>query len=147
MIPTKVESILKEIQVNISNKKYLPLDHEKSLIIRDYFKFTCPFDINGNGSIDLYTKSGTHIATGYKRVVIGDYGAYIEFDPDQIIHRNIENKFRGEPKRPVKYIWKVSKDAARIKIYEQKATVSYADYKPKMFYISPFDLIAKKAIP
>jgi len=31
-----------------------------------------------------------------------------------------------------------------VKIYDQKRTVDYADYKVGLFYISPFDLCVEK---
>ena len=88
----------------------------------------------------FFTPSGTHIATGYIRVVVGDYGAYLEFLPDHLFIRKIEARFGQTPDRPVKYIWMQSKDASQIKIYEQKRRVSYADYKPGLYYIAPQDL-------
>ena len=88
----------------------------------------------------FFTPSGTHIATGYIRVVVGDYGAYLEFLPDHLFIGKIEARFGQNPDRPVKYIWMQSKDASQIKIYEQKRRVSYADYKPGLYYIAPQDL-------
>ena len=77
---------------------------------------------------------------GYKRIVVGDYGAYIEIDPEDIIQENIKNKWPGKPKRPVKYIWMQTKDKEKTKIYFQQATVKYADYIPGMYYIDPKDI-------
>ena len=88
----------------------------------------------------FFTPSGTHIATGYIRVVVGDYGAYLEFSPAHLFMSKIESRFGQTPDRPVKYIWMQSKDASQIKIYEQKRRVSYADYKPGLYYIAPQDL-------
>ena len=36
-----------------------------------------------------------------------------------------------------------SKDQSNVKVYEQKRTVDYADYKVGLFYISPFDLFVE----
>ena len=33
-----------------------------------------------------------------------------------------------------------TKDQSNVKVYEQKRSVDYADYKVGLFYISPFDL-------
>lgn len=41
------------------------------------------------------------------------------------------------PKEKVKYIWLTVKGAPEVKIYLQRRTVSYADYVPGMYYISP----------
>lgn len=37
----------------------------------------------------------------------------------------------------IKYYWYCLKEAEEFKIYYQKNTVTYADYLPKMCYISP----------
>lgn len=96
--------------------------------------------VAGNNNTMFFTPSGTHIATGYIRVVVGDYGAYLEFSPAHLFMSKIESRFGQTPDRPVKYIWMQSKDASQIKIYEQKRRVSYADYKPGLYYIAPQDL-------
>jgi hypothetical protein len=39
------------------------------------------------------------------------------------------------------YIEHRSRDAANVKVYEQRRTVDYADYRVGMFYIAPEDLV------
>ena len=103
--------------------------------------------LDGDSSVPLYSLDGTQIATGYKRVVIGDYGAFIEISPQQII-KDILCVKKGQEYRynddrfaeHVKYLWLTAKDASDCKIYLQKKTVDYADYKPHMYYISPYEL-------
>ena len=131
--------ILKQINKNIRDKKYEKLNNAQSQIIHSFYRNRLKLPETGDDETQFYTLSGYHIATGYKRVVLGDYGPYIEFAPEQINHSFIQNKFKGEPTRPVKYIWKETLDG-KVKIYEQKATVTYADYIPGMYYISPADL-------
>jgi hypothetical protein len=36
-----------------------------------------------------------------------------------------------------------TKDQSNVKVYDQKRTVDYADYKVGLFYISPFDLFVE----
>ena len=36
-----------------------------------------------------------------------------------------------------------TKDQINVKVYDQKRTVDYADYKVGLFYISPFDLFVE----
>ena len=94
--------------------------------------------------IIFYTKSGLEVAKKYERVVIGDRGPYIEFSENMITKTNIhipdDQKWRL--KNPVCFYneWRTD-DEYFVKIYEQKRLVKYADYKIKMWYISPFDLI------
>lgn len=56
-------------------------------------------------------------------------------------------EYRFNPKYSnVKYHWYCLKQNLNIKIYYQKNTVKYADYKPEMFYISPYELQIKDLI-
>lgn len=114
-------------------------DKNERELIHEYYKGKLTIPING-GDIKLQNAAGTLISEGYDRVVIGDYGAYIEFNNDQAITENFELKYPGTPKRPVKYLWLHTKDNLKTKIYLQKAKVSYADYKPGFYYIATSDV-------
>jgi len=101
--------------------------------------------------IPCYTLSGTLIATGYKHIVIGDYGAFVEFDESQI-RKDVLIVKPGQEYRindpqfssRVKYRWLTVNDRSGIKIYFQQRTVPYADYKPGMYYVSPYELCIKE---
>ncbi|ELP5899902.1 hypothetical protein QTV49_001819 [Vibrio vulnificus] len=103
--------------------------------------------MDGNDEAVLSTKSGTIVAIGYIRVVVGDYGAYVEFRRSQAVRENICAK-KGQEYRyrdpnfvnSVKYFWYTAKDSSDVKIYFQQKKVTYADYLPERFYISPFEL-------
>jgi len=127
-----------------NSKFYHPLDEHDSKVIReDYTKRTL-IPLEGDDR-EFFTKSGTLIARGYTRVVVGDYGAYVEFGSEQINRSAIRDRFsRNNPRPYQKYWWMESFDIDRIKIYEQIRTVKYADYKPGLFYISPEDLYNNK---
>lgn len=97
--------------------------------------------------IELRTMQGTLIAKGFKRIVIGDYGAYVEIDKSQMVRENVrckpgqEFRFRNPQfKERVKYYWYTATDDSDVKIYYQQRGVTYADYKPGMFYVSPDEL-------
>jgi len=47
------------------------------------------FDINGNMDCKIYDTLGHLIAYGYSRIVIGDYGAYVEIPLDKMILENL----------------------------------------------------------
>lgn len=81
------------------------------------------------------------IAQGFDRLVVGDYGAYLEISKDDIWHVNITPRWPGTPSRPVKYIWMVTKDNTNTKVYFQQATVNYADYKVGYYYVAPADVV------
>ena len=102
-------------------------------------------------TIPCYTLCGTLIATGYNRIVIGDYGAFVEFTPEQIVNSAIRVKpgqeYRIDSEQfcnRVKYHWLTAKDGSDVKIYYQQKMVDYADYVPGMYYVSPYELHVKK---
>lgn len=92
--------------------------------------------------IDLFTKSGLKVATGYERIVIGGRGPYVEFSDDQVVQTNFlvpeDQKWRFTSSNSYYNEYRTVQD--NVKIYHQKKTVDYVDYKIGMWYISPFDL-------
>lgn len=93
----------------------------------------------------LYTINGSLICSSFDRIVIGDYGAYIEFSSDQankdLFTIASGQEYRLEPRyNNVKYIWLTIDDESQVKIYYQKNTVSYADYKPQKYYVSVYEV-------
>lgn len=102
-----------------------------------------PVDV-GDSTTEFFTKCGTHVATGYKRIVLGKRGPYIEFDTEQINRNDIfipdGELWRMDDAMNAYYFEYRSKDACNVKIYFQKKLVDYADYKLGYIYISPFDL-------
>ena len=129
--------------------KYRKLSKKLSAEVRQKYLDNLPLGLNieGNENFKIYTLSNTLISNGYNRIVIGDYGAFIEFDKNQIIRENIKIKSGQEyrindPKysNNVKYYWLTAKDDSDIKIYYQKKIVTYADYKVEMFYVSPYEI-------
>jgi hypothetical protein len=103
--------------------------------------------IQGDDHTRFFTESGLHVATGYERVVIGGRGPYVEFAPAQVVEENLfmpeECKQRIAPNSRGRFYYHEyrSNDESCVKVYFQRRTVDYADYKVDFFYISPFDLI------
>lgn len=104
--------------------------------------------LHGNERTEFVTKKGLLIAKGYVRVIDGGRGPYIEFRRDQIQFDNLyvpkECRWRfaeDEIGKNAYYFEYRSMDAAYVKVYRQKRTVSYADYKIGLWYISPEDVI------
>lgn len=126
--------------------KYKPLNKELSEKYRNIYLNNIPTFLNINGSnIKLYTLNGTKICSSYERIVIGDYGAFIEIKPSNFITKPIVKKgqeFRiNNPKFPhIKYWWYTIDDGSNIKIYYQRKTVKYADYKENLCYISVYEV-------
>lgn len=106
-------------------------------------RLTIPID----GGLDVFaTKGGLVVAKGYVRVVIGGRGPYIEFSDSQIVHGSIhvpEAQRHRIGNDMYFYDEYRSNDSCNVKLYRQKNTVSYADYQPAMWYISPELLVTK----
>lgn len=103
--------------------------------------------LEGDKGFKIYTNKGTLISEGYNRIVIGDYGAFLEFGRSMLVIENIRVKEGQEYrmkdpkyKNIVKFVWLTSKDDSDIKIYYQRRPVSYADYRLGMFYVSPYEV-------
>lgn len=129
----------------MKHPSYKPLDEPLKTLARTMFEneTASRFSPVGNNSTPLFNKAGTQIATGYTRIVVGDYGSFIEMAPHHMMGDNIESRWPGKPKRPVKYLWLQTNDEEKTKVYHQQDTVIYADYVPGMFYISPDDIAPK----
>lgn len=98
-------------------------------------------------NLPVKTKSGTKFANGWSRVVIGDYGAFIEISPDQVLKETLivtpGQEYRiNDPNysEHCKYHWLTVSDSSQIKVYFQQKTVTYADYLPNMYYVSPYEV-------
>jgi len=117
-----------------------PLSNEESCCLQKLFKQIIQLPLSGSDH-KIYNASGTLIANGYNRIVIGDFGAYLEFSDAQVEHSAFRLKWPGKPKRPVKYIWMITVDDSETKIYYQQRKVTYADYLPGMYYMSYFDAV------
>jgi hypothetical protein len=128
--------------------EYYPLSFKLSREVQKFYLENIPSKLKVTGdNISLFTTKNSLICTGYNRIVIGDYGAFIEYDENQA-NKQVYCIQPGEeyriydPKysKNVKYIWFTIKDKSNIKIYYQKKKVSYADYKKGMYYISPHEI-------
>lgn len=133
-----------KIEAALSKKyKYKNLPGDLSEKYRDFFCENIPEFLSKSGSKDtLYTLSGSPISDGYDRIVVGDYGAFIEFSRSVfsdsfIVQPGQEYRIDDERySKNVKYIWLTINDGSDIKIYFQKKGVTYADYKPGRYYVS-----------
>ncbi|MFC1816441.1 hypothetical protein ACFL0M_11015 [Thermodesulfobacteriota bacterium] len=92
--------------------------------------------LNGNDQTRFETASGSHIATGYIRVVIGGRGPYVEFNPQQVVRETLHIP----EQRHVYFTEWRSNDVSNVMVYDQRRIVKYADYKIGLYYISPLDL-------
>lgn len=124
-----------------SSSFYKPLPPDESHIVRSHYLSRLDLSPKGDLLTEFMTPNGLLIATGYNRIVIGDYGAYIEFNDLQMNTHLLQPKFNRNPDRHVKYIWLEPNDGSDVKVYHQQDTVAYADYLPGYYYISPSDVV------
>lgn len=125
---------------------YRALPQEASKIVREYYRRQLSIPEINVEEVVLKNDCGTLISTGYKRVVIGDYGAYIEFTERQVEKKNISTKWQGPQNSSASYIWYQTNDASQTKIYLQQRRVQYADYIPGMYYVSPEDVFVERIL-
>ena len=124
--------------------KKLPL--EVSKMCRELYQKNIPSNLFINGGNSIYTFHGTLIANYYNRIVIGDYGAFIEIqeiNKDKLIIQLGQEYRSKEGYSNIKYEWLTYNDGSNIKIYYQKNIVDYADYQPGMYYVSVHEVLAK----
>lgn len=138
---TRIEDIVAQ------KYKYKALAQEMSDKYRKHYRDTLPGFLCMDGGGKLYTKRGCLICESYERIVIGDYGAYVEFSSPAcafVIEKGQEYRVDDERySKNVKYVWETINDGSHIKIYHQKKPVDYADYKPGMYYVSVHDVTDK----
>ncbi|CAJ1425915.1 unnamed protein product [Effrenium voratum] len=105
------------------------------------------------GDSELFDASapGRLIARGYRRIVFGDHGPYVEFDTAQIVWENLPEVVLKPAHAYYDEYWS---EGGFVKLYKQKRSVEhkhnppaggvrhnreggYADYKVGMCYIAP----------
>ncbi len=145
-------NIKEYIEILVTQYKYKKLPHKKSLEVRKLYDAYLPYglSVSGDEHFEVKSKKQTIIARGYKSIVIGDYGAYLEIDRKNCFKNNIKCQ-PGEEYRykdpqyssRVKYFWYTANDDSGMKIYFQQRAVDYAGYRPGMMYVSPHDIFIK----
>jgi hypothetical protein len=131
------------IDALVEKYKYRPLPQE----VRGEARTLYNANLNGfsNTQKRSLTIIGEIIARKYDRIVVGDYGAYVEIDPsdmmvDLMVPTNqmwrLNDDYVKEKGLSIKYYWY---EYLGRKVYRQVAPVKYADYKPGKYYISVLD--------
>ena len=118
---------------------YRPLPTGMSELLRaDYrAKLQAP---DGPWNNKLYTKGGLLLSLGYERIVVGDYGAYVEMKAGlQMRQHLLMDKWPRSKSIPC-YWWMHPKGEPDVKVYLQNRGVGYADYKPGFYYACPTQL-------
>lgn len=134
----------RKIEAKLAEKyHYCDLPEDLSKKYRQYYIDQIPPFLKDEVSIPLYTTNGSLIAKGYFRIVVGDYGAFVEIDEadanTSLFTVAPGQEYRiNDPKfsRHIKYEWYTIDDESNVKIYKQKRRVTYADYIPNKYYVS-----------
>jgi hypothetical protein len=146
-----MNAIKEMIEGLVKEYNYKALPDELSNRVRKEYARALPYYMNtiGDPVCDLYSSKGVLIATGYARIVIGDYGPYIEMEEHHVEKDNLVTA-KGQEyrlKKPycdnIKYEWLTTRDLSGVKIYKQVRGVTYADYRPGCYYVSPYEVIMK----
>lgn len=88
---------------------------------------------------NVYLLDGTLFASGFNRVVHGGRGDYVEFEKEHIL-LPLYSKFGNNIETDnldIYYWWLIPEGHPDTKVYLQKKTVKYADYKIGKYYVSP----------
>ena len=144
-----MKKVIDCIERLVAAYSYKKLPGELSTKCKEFFAKNLPYELKLDGEmLPLFSNSGTMISRGYNRIVVGDYGAFVEMTEDLICKDNLciesgqEYRLTEKYINNVKYIWLTTKDNSHVKIYKQLRKVSYADYKPDMYYVSPYEIKA-----
>ena len=130
----------RNLEANLAERyKYHKLTPQLSEEMRQLYKLNVPSFLSTVQP--LYTSADTLICSSFTRIVIGDYGAFVEFSSTQANKDAFciapGQEYRLEERyKNCKYIWLTIPDSSHVKIYYQKHTVAYADYIPGMYYVS-----------
>lgn len=139
-----IEKLEAELAEAYHYKPIPPLFAEK---YRNLYISAIPHQLSliGNPHTTLCDLRGMPICNGYTRVVVGDYGPFVEFTGEQAHTENFSiapgQRYRLSDERfseHIKYVWYTTKNRSGVKLYFQKRAVLYADYKPGLWYVSPF---------
>lgn len=139
-----VQTVQKDLAEQYKYKALPPMYSEEA---RRFYKDNLPYGFLPSGDDQpLFSEDGTLLCNKYNRIVIGDYGAFVEILPEDMVCENLKIKegqeYRVNDERysnNVKYTWYTAKDDSDVKVYHQKKTVDYADYVPGRYYICPFE--------
>lgn len=129
--------------------RYDTLDEKESEFIRALFKkeFESKMGFTTDEKAKLFLDSDgmAPLCRDMERFVVGDHGVYAEFSPDDLlveleVMKGKEYKRTSDYANKVKYFDMNPVGYPKTLIYDQQRGVKYADYKPGMLYVSPYDL-------
>lgn len=145
--------VVLELQKDLAEDyKYRAIPQNYRDEIHNFYRDNLPpnFRLEGD-TAPLFSSSGLKLCESYDRIVIGDYGAFVEVAPNKIITENIRIQ-EGQEYRDfnprynhTKFSLLTPKDDSQMRITYQKKPVEYGDFKPGFYYISPYDCFYSKS--
>lgn len=129
--------------------KYDTLDEKESELIRALFKkefeTKMGFSIDNKAELFLDSEGTIPLCRDMERFVVGDHGVYAEFSHDDLlveleVMKGKEYKRTSDYAKKVKYFDMNPIGYPKVLVYDQQRGVKYADYRPGMLYVSPYDL-------
>lgn len=136
-----MQTVRSYIDELVEKYKYRPLPKKVSEEARALYNA----NLNGFEIKRTTNIQGVPFCTRYNRVVVGDYGAYLEIEEKDLIQAltipekqkwRYNEEYVKSKDLSLKYYWL---EYEGIKVYHQIAKVKYADYKPNKFYVSVLD--------
>lgn len=98
--------------------------------------------------ISLIYKNGEKVCERYERIVIGDYGAYVEISASHLSDNHFIYIDQNDPidetisSRHSSHMTLALNDESSYTIYFQVKPVPYGNFIPGRFYIDPYDVIS-----
>ena len=147
-----VQKVLEYQERLVKNYKYRPLPTLQQEEARRLYRENLPegFCLDGADAA-VFASTGMKLCNRYNRIVVGDYGAYVEILPDDMVHENIRVKpgqeYRDQNPRysgNVTFSWLTTKDDSDVKIQFQKKEVAHADMVPGRYYVSVYECVPQK---
>jgi len=142
---TEVDPVITKVKKRLAAGTYRPLGKRDSALIRDFYAERAEkegFPIFPKGPRRVLLRDGSVLATRYERIVVGDFGPYLEFRPEHVVAELTVKNGEGwrltkglENRKfyPLKYEWWETQLGDMV--YKQRGTVKYADYRVGMMYV------------
>ncbi len=135
-----MEKIINKFYSNVANGNYNSLNQKESHLMRT-FHFEC------YEYVEQFIKFPNDVLKSYYTLVTGDHGSYYEFELEDLnceigVYENEKHRLKNPSAKYDWYIPIIERiPENKIKIYLQKNTVKYADYKIGKYYVSPYDIL------
>ena len=130
--------------INDFNERYhgRALPQDESLYLRELvYPKAVPswLQYEGDESQPLFTKVGTPFCSGYSRVIISDYGPYIEIPQSlidkSIVKRDLATETSIDMGTSSTRVWFYASDNSRMPLFMQAKTTNLGDFIPEYFYV------------